>query len=178
MLCVLIFSAAVLPAARGAEGAARPEELGAADALAEAGFKLMATEFLGRLRFGLKAKEVVEICGKAAAKGPVEDWAGVGLRVQKWEYPAQGLELHLSSMKADEEMTVLMIRARQGCSLVTTRGIQMGSTEEEVLKAYGKLRGEGSKPGEMFVAGSTVGGVIFTFEKGKVVEIFIGAAAE
>ncbi len=33
-------------------------------------------------------------------------------------------------------------------------------------------------PGKTFVAGSIYGGVIFTFDDGKVEQIFIGAAAE
>ncbi len=63
--------------------------------------------------------------------------------------------------------------------LQTQRGIRIGSTEAEVIKAYGRFRNaEASKPGELLVAGSIFGGVMFDFQQGRVSRIFIGAAAE
>jgi hypothetical protein len=61
----------------------------------------------------------------------------------------------------------------------TEKGIRIGSTEQEVNEAYGRFRNaEESKQGEVFVAGSVFGGLIFTFQQGRVSKIFIGAAAE
>lgn len=72
-----------------------------------------------------------------------------------------------------------MITAGARCKLATTRGIKIGSTEAEVRKAYQDVENkEESEAGKSFVAGSIYGGVIFTLEKGRVVEIFMGAAAE
>lgn len=178
---LFVLSLVAGPLVSGAEPAPKAEEKekqSAAEALTEAGFQLMKNERLGKLHYEMKAKDVVELCGKAATKGPVENWEAVGLYVQKWEYPQLGLELQMSSEKKGGEQSVFMIRAAKPCKLVTTRGIQLGSTEKEVVKAYGELKGEESEPGKTFVAGSTVGGVIFTFKEEKVVEIFIGAAAE
>ena len=63
--------------------------------------------------------------------------------------------------------------------LQTQRGIRIGSTEAEVIKAYGRFQNaEDSKQGELFVAGSIFGGVMFDFQQGRVSRIFIGAAAE
>ena len=60
----------------------------------------------------------------------------------------------------------------------TSRGVGIGSTEEEVRAAYKNLIDPGSRPGEMIIAGSVYGGVFFTIEDGKVTTIFIGAGAE
>ncbi len=171
------------PLVAGAEQAPKAEEKekekqAAAEAVTEAGFKLMEAERLGKLRYEMKAKEVVELCGKAASKGKVELWEAVGLHVQEWKYPELGLELQMSAEKKGGEQSVFMISATKPCKLATTRGIHLGSTEKEVVEAYGELKGEESEPGKTFVAGSMVGGVIFTFKDDLVVEIFIGAASE
>lgn len=64
-------------------------------------------------------------------------------------------------------------------TLQTQRGIRIGSTEQEVIKAYGRFQNaEDSKPGELLVAGSIFGGAMFNFHQGRVSGIFIGAAAE
>ncbi len=179
ILSLFLFSLVPSPLVSGADQAPKAEEKRpTADEQTEAGFKLMKTELLGKLRFEMKAKEVVGIYGKATSQGAVENWEGVGLYVQQWNYPALGLELQMAAEKKNGEAKVYMIKATQACKLVTTRGIHIGSSEKEVAKAYGDLKGDESEAGKTFVAGSTVGGVIFTFKEGKVVEIFIGAGSE
>lgn len=65
------------------------------------------------------------------------------------------------------------------CTLATKQGIRIGSTEQEVRKAYRKdWNREDSASSENFVAGSIYGGIIFQFQDGKVTRIFLGAAAE
>ena len=108
----------------------------------------------------------------------MENWEAAGLYVQQWDYPELGLVLHMAAEKKDGVQTVFMIKATKRCKLSTTHGIKIGSTEKEVVKAYGDLRGDESEAGKTFIAGSTVGGVIFGLKEGKVVEIFIGAASE
>ena len=71
------------------------------------------------------------------------------------------------------------ITIKSPSKLVTSRGIHIGSTEGEVIQAYGQCRDqETSKKGEQLVAGSIYDGMIFNFKDGKVVSIFLGAAAE
>lgn len=175
-LCLFVLAAAVAPLVLDAEQV--PEKRPTADEQTEAGFKLMKTELLGKLRYEMKASEVVKAYGKAKAKGKMENWEGVGLYVQQWDYPELGLELQMAAEKKDGVQTVYMIKATKRCRLSTTHGIHIGSTEKEVVEVYGKLRGEESEAGETFIAGSTVGGVIFGFKDGKVDSIFIGAASE
>ncbi len=63
-------------------------------------------------------------------------------------------------------------------TLQAQRGIGIGSPEAEVAKAYGSFRNAESSTPERFVAGSNFGGVILSFEQGRVSGIFIGAASE
>jgi len=144
-----------------------------------AGEKSVDQEAFGKLTLGQKGEDIVRILGKPASKGKDTNWEAIGQWVQDWNYPAQGLTLHMASDKKGGAKTLLNISASAGCTLTTARGIGIGSSEAAVRKAYGSLeeKSEG-KPGESFVAGSIYGGVIFQFKGGKVTEIFIGAAAE
>ena len=61
----------------------------------------------------------------------------------------------------------------------TPEAIGIGSTADAVLAAYRKeLDPETPPTQESIVLGSLFGGMILTLEKGVVVEIFLGAAAE
>lgn len=134
---------------------------------------------LGKLALGQKAEAAIKLLGKPESKGTVTHWEATGDWVQELNYPAEGLELKVASEAKAGPQTVLMLTATAPCALATGRGIKIGSTEAEVKKAYKDvLNAEESKAGETLVAGSVYGGVIFTLKKGKVTEIFIGAAAE
>ncbi len=134
---------------------------------------------LGRLSLGQKWEDALKVLGKPESKGVSTHWEATGEWVQDVEYPAQGLSLKVASKKKAGPQTVLMITAAAPCSLATGRGIKIGSAESEVKKAYKDvLNAEDSEAGKTLVAGSVYGGVIFTLTKGKVSEIFIGAAAE
>jgi len=136
-------------------------------------------EVLGKLKLGQKAVEVVALLGKPESKGEDTEWAATGEWVQEWRFAKQGLTLNLASEKKGGTKSVLTITAEAPCPLATARGIRIGSTSAEVTRAYADVQDkEQSEPGKTFVAGSIYGGVIFTFTKGKVSQIFIGAAAE
>ena len=82
------------------------------------------------------------------------------------------------SEKKGGPKTIDSITIASPSKLQTQRGIGIASTEAEVAKAYGQFRNAESSTPERFVAGSDFGGVIFSFEQGKVSGIFIGAASE
>lgn len=136
-------------------------------------------ETLGKLKLGQKAAAVIKELGEPASKGENQLWGATGEWNQEWKYPAKGLTLQMAGETAKGPKTLSAITASEKCELATSKQIKIGSTEAEVRKAYAKLENkEEGKPGETLVAGSIYGGVIFTFKKGKVVQIFIGAAAE
>lgn len=139
----------------------------------------VSDEPLGKLALDLKSARVIEVMGEPKSKGEDVLMEATGEWVQEWRYPAAGLTLMMGSGKQGGAKTVWSITADRKCELATARGVRLGSSEAEVKIAYGReFNAEESRAGETFVAGSVYGGVIFEFEKGKVVGIFIGAAAE
>ena len=153
--------------------------LAAAPDVLRAEEKSITTEAFGKISLGLKAAALVKLLGEAESKDKDTLWDATGDWVQEWKYPAKGLTLAMASTKKGGAKTLLSLTATSPCDLATARGIKIGSTEAEVRKAYGKIEDkESSVAGENFVAGSIYDGVMFTFKKGKVVQIFIGAAAE
>lgn len=134
---------------------------------------------LGKLKLDLTAAEVTALLGNPESKGEDVEWGATGEWVQEWSFKAQGLVLNMASVKKGGAKTLLSITATPPCKLSTARGIHIGSSLQEVSKAYGDVHEkQQSRPGESFVAGSLFGGIIFDLKQGKVSEIFIGAAAE
>jgi hypothetical protein len=142
-------------------------------------FPLLKEEQLGELRLGLTEKEVKAIIPCKLTKGQEEYWAAIGDFVQKWDYPDCGITLEMSSEGKGGKKTVFTIQVQSPSLLKTKRGIGIGSTEQEVAAAYGDCQDkEMSETGRTFVAGSVYGGLIFSFENGRVTIIFLGAGAE
>lgn len=145
-------------------------------------FNLLDNESLGRLRIGLSESQVRTVVQGKPQKGENIFWGANGEYGQQWHYPAQGLTLQMMSSTLDGEKVIGSINIMAPSILKSQLGIEIGSTEANVLKAYGKYRATNtddfSEPGRVFVAGSIYGGMVFTLYKGKVSEIFLGAASE
>jgi len=141
--------------------------------------KMFEGESLGKMKLGQGAEAVSQFPGKPDSRGKEVFWEAIGVWVQDWRFPKQGLTLAMSSQKKGGSKTIFSITAEAPCKLATSRGIMIGSTEADLAKAYRDVRNkEESTPGKLFVAGSIYGGAIFNLKDGKVVQIFIGAAAE
>jgi len=141
--------------------------------------KMFEDDSLGPIRRDLAADVVVKHLGAPKSKGKEVLWEAIGQWVQEWHFPKLGLTLAMSSEKKGGAKTVLGITAEAPCQLATSRGITIGSSEADLAKAYRDVRNkEESEAGKKFVAGSVYGGTIFTLKNGKIVGIFIGAAAE
>ena len=142
-------------------------------------FALMREEILGELKLDLSAQQVIQLLGNPIQKGQVEFWAGDALYHQYWYYPNQGITLSMASETEKGQQNIAFIKLVSPSTLPTKRGITIGSSIEEVSLAYAKEKDqEMSIPDQTFVAGSIYGGLIFTFDQGRVIEIFLGAAAE
>jgi len=141
--------------------------------------KLFEGESLGSLKLGQSADAVAKALGQPESKGKDVEWEAIGQWVQEWHFPKQGLTLAMNSEKKGGKKVILSITAEAPCKLATSRGITIGSAEADVAKAYRKVHNKDeSTPGELFVAGSIYGGAMFHLQHGKVVQIFLGAAAE
>jgi hypothetical protein len=141
---------------------------------------MLREERLGDLRLEMPEKSVLKLLGKPAKQTPLQFQDADGSYVQEWHYPAQGLVLQMSAgEKKTGSKTVANFIATAPCAFATKRGIRVGSAESATRKAYA-THVDRETPAERgtFVAGSTYGGIIFNFAKGKVESIFFGAAAE
>jgi hypothetical protein len=137
-------------------------------------------ERIGGLRLGLGEKDVPANIPCKPEKGKEVFQAATGEYVQTWKYSGCGMVLEMSAERKGGAKVVLSITLTSPGKLATGRGVHIGSTEAEVIKVYGRYRdpeGSGEK-GIQFVAGSIYDGMIFDFQNGRVVRIFLGAAAE
>jgi len=142
-------------------------------------FALLHEERIGTLRIGLSEGEVKKRIHCFLRRGSEELWGADEAYHQKWEYVDCGITLSMVSEKKGASKSIESISLVSPSILSTKQGIRIGSTEQEVMKAYkSQWNKEDSKHFGSFVAGSIYGGVMFYFENGKVSRIFLGAAAE
>ncbi|MHB8139171.1 MAG: hypothetical protein ACYDGO_12410 [Smithellaceae bacterium] len=142
-------------------------------------FTLLREERIGALRIDLPEREVKKTIHSTLKRGSDELWGADGAYHQKWEYAGCGITLGMVSEKKGASKSVDSITLVSPGNLSTKRGIRIGSTEQEVMEAYGPYwNKEDSKSFNIFVAGSIYGGLMFDFKNGKVSRIFLGAAAE
>ncbi|MFZ6185533.1 hypothetical protein [Nannocystis pusilla] len=142
---------------------------------------ILGREQLGELKIGLPAAELPRLLGDRGRRGPAQLSEATGSYVQQWSWPDKGLELTLEAADKRGPYALAAIRAFAPCALRTARGIGLGDSYKSVETAYLADRDPEEEQDELsFVAGSVYSGVIFTFdaERGKVSEIFFGAAAE
>lgn len=140
---------------------------------------LMHSDSLGDLRIDMPERDVVKFLGEPGGKGKQLLWEADALYHQEWRYPRQGIFLDLVSESTDSKQRVASIRAGLHSILETTKGIKVGDSFAAVNKAYGdQLDTDNSDPPFTLLAGSLYGGLLFSFEEGKVIQIFLGAAAE
>ena len=142
-------------------------------------FALLREERIGTLRIGLSEGGVKKRIHSTLKRGPEELWGADGVYHQKWEYVGCGITLGMVSEKKGAPKSIDSITLVSPSILSTKRGIRIGSTEQEVMKAYkSQWNREDSNHFGSFVAGSIYGGIMFDFENDKVSRIFLGAVAE
>lgn len=142
-------------------------------------FCLMRLEHLGALSIGIGEKDALAALNCPVSRGKDLFSEATGDYTQKWSFPACGVDLTMtaSSKRGPKVVTSIVVAAPS--TLATSKGIHIGSTEDEVLTAYGPFLDRGaSRRGKTVVAGSIYGGLIVSIADGKVSEIFLGAAAE
>ena len=153
--------------------------IGGFPALAADEFALLKAERIGPLRVDLPAREVARLIDCPPHRGPVTRWEADGDYHQQWAYPDCGITLAMSAPTPKGAWAIGAITLTRPSPWKTRRGIGIGDTERAVMAAYGRDRSaEDSAPGKNFVAGSVYGGLMLTFEGGRVARIFLGAAAE
>jgi hypothetical protein len=143
-------------------------------------FMLMASEAIGDLAIAMSASEVKAAFGDPSETSEIQVEEAHGDFVQAWNYAGTGLSLVMRSFTQDGEQMIASVTITMPSQLQTRRGIAIGSSWEDVQKAYGDVADKDIDTSDhsSFVAGSIYGGVIFSFEDDKVTSIFLGAGAE
>jgi hypothetical protein len=150
-------------------------------------FCLVSHERIGPLSIHLGQKQVMAALSCPVTKGKEVYWGATGDYNQEWTFPACGIILDMMSDAKGGPKVVRTIVAVAPSRLATSTGIHIGSTEEEVLTAYGPflnreeaqlLDREETQRGKTIVAGSVYGGLIVDITKGRVSKMFLGAASE
>jgi hypothetical protein len=151
----------------------------AAETKGEDAFKFMHSEKIGELKLDMTEAQIASVLPAKPARTREQLWGADGQYHLKWSYRAQGLTLGMVSEKKGGAKKLESITCDARCTLKTSRGIGLGSTQADAQKAYAAEfnKEDSTKPG-VFVAGSIYGGLILNFKAGKVSAIFLGAAAE
>ncbi len=133
---------------------------------------------IGWLEVGLPVAEVERRLGKAPeVEEPFEEGA-TGFVLHGFRWPALGVWLS-ATPDAEGKLVVDQYSVKAPFEGMTEKGVGLGSSEDEVVKAYGDLIDPHSRePGVKLVVGSLYYGIFFTFENGRVVDIFGGRSAE
>lgn len=141
------------------------------------GFGLMKNESIGEIKTGLTFEKVTQILGEPNEKSEAELSQVDGSYYLSAYYKNKGLDL-VFVIDTDSVQRVANIFAKEPCTLKTSKQIGIGSNYEEVEKAYKEFINPEFSDTETIVAGSIYGGMIFRFENGKIVTIYIGISAD
>ena len=142
-------------------------------------FALMKGERIGPLVPGMQEGEVLRLLGAPGSKSASVEEAATGNIVQNWVYKRKGIDIKMAKSEKNGKYSIESLSVKRPCSFTTARGIRIGSTLEEVKKAYPPDTWDREFcSDERIVAGSIYGGLIFHIKNGMVVSLFLGAAAE
>jgi hypothetical protein len=141
------------------------------------GFELEKNEKIGQLQFGLSYEKVIELIGEPETKPEYVVSDVDGATYKNIDYNKKGIFLSFE-MKEDSTTELSSIEIKEPCNMMTTKNVGIGSTFEDVKKAYnGLINPEGSGQ-ETLVVGTVYGGLVFNFKDSKVQRVYIGASAE
>ncbi len=155
------------------------ESVSSADSIdySSVGFDLMKEENFGGIRTGLIREEVIILLGEPEQQTEIKMSEVDGMNSQTWMYLAKGIEISFSEDE-NKKWTSVSYLLKESATQKSTRGIGVGSTREEVMKAYKKEISADFGEGQI-IAGTVYGGIVFWLtEDGKVRNIFVGASAE
>jgi hypothetical protein len=172
-------SARWTPQRAGSEGLLPPSGSVLRKDFGAMGFRLLSGEKHFVLDDAETEKDVLKLLGKPEKKSKAEFWGADGLIHQRWFYKKLGIAVDFVKEDKSGVGEAFSVTISAPSERKTSRGIGIGSTRREVLKAYAaEINREESRLPETIVAGSVYGGVVFTMKNNSVVSIFIGAAAE
>ena len=104
------------------------------------GADILAEERIGSMRIGLSEGGLMKAISCDFKHGRENLWGADGMYHQTWQCSSCGLNLGMVSETRGGKKVIESIALTAPCALATARGIRIGSTEQEVRKAYGTGR--------------------------------------
>lgn len=149
------------------------------------GTTILRIESIGTLSRGHSEAEMITRLGEPEGWGEeIENEIEGGFTIEA-RYPAKGMVVTLGALEKGDNRVVESIRVTGDSEPGTAGGLRVGSTIEEVKKAYAEYEDKGfspvpDQPGDKstFLAGSSEGGLFFEFEGGKVTSIYLGPSPQ
>lgn len=159
-------------------------------------FKIMKGESIGPIKYGMPSGDVLKILGKPGKKSDIKYIPATGLACQDWDYGKKGIRIAMGAIPKEEQtptgkfivlkeeqvgkFSVDFISAKSPCKFATKKGIKIGSTYKETIKAYPPETWSkySTNDEKSITIGSIYGGMLIEFENSKVKSISIGAYAE
>lgn len=155
--------------------------VGAASAASPAGHDILEHEQIGALKIGDPDSSIQKAVDCRLARTEPTTSATVsreGRRLYgpltyhvEWRNIPCGIRVATAG-PGDRGKSITEIHVFEPGKLVTTRNIKVGSTEQDVIKAYeADWNKDASEPGKAIVAGAVDRGIIFYLDKGRVIKI-------
>ena len=132
---------------------------------------LWAAPRFGPLYVGAPEGTVLKKLGQPRSKTPEKMEPATGSVITTYSYP--GIDV-VMEQEMSKIWKVARFTLKPPCRLKSEQGIGIGSTLAEVRKFYPKQKVEDNH----LLVGDVYDALLFRFQKGKVVEIFVGALAE
>jgi len=136
---------------------------------------IIDTQEIGELKLGLTQTKLKNILKCPLKLGEDAMWEADGLYHQDWEYLECGVMLDMTSSQKSSIKTIEAITITSPSRLTTPKGIGIGSSKKEVIKAYKKYINPKDSNEDTLVVGHIYGGLVFTLKDNRVTTIFLGA---
>lgn len=139
----------------------------------------MGPTSFGEVSQGMNASMALEAFGEPSIKEPRYTNEASGDIIEQWVWKDKGIILDfLAPTMTGPVSQVASFTLLPPFDTKNHRDVGIGSTEQEVLRAYAHVMDPLSQQGDQIIVGSVYGGIFFSIQRGKVTSIFVGAGAE
>ncbi len=144
---------------------------------ADLGFKLMDSETIGGIKRGMTFENVKALIGEPDTISTIDTSEMDGGLYQSVDYPKLGVSIVIT-LNPDSVKKVENILVTELCTFKTSKQIGIGSSLDELKKAYSESINPEFSGEDYVVAGTIYGGIVFNLENLKVRSIYIGISAD
>lgn len=141
------------------------------------GFELLQNESLDNLKIGLLKDDVIKLLGEPNEKTETEFKSTDCEYHQTYMYSTLGIKIDLIG-KNETNKAINTITIKSPCEFQTKKGISIGSSIDQIFKAYKDSINPDFSDSTSIVVGSYFGGIIFKLYHERVISIYFGINAQ